>query len=219
MVILAKGSPSGRSTRSPQSKKATVMLGSVPNRYDVILCSWHSLRSVRVHRGLFWLNDKQWARIEAHLPTGLPGPERDDDRRIISGIIHMLQSGGRWRDCPGDYGPSTTIYNRFNRWAKKAAGVRSSRPWQGRARTPSPCRWTPPRSRLIAAPRAEKGGAKSGHRPLARRAHDQNPWPERSALPAGHPSSDPRPGRRHCRRARYSGPRATHARAPRRQSL
>ena len=68
--------------------------------------------------GLFWLNDKQWARIAPHLPSGLQGPERGDDRRIISGIIHMLQSGGRWRDCPNDYGPYTTIYNRFNRWAK-----------------------------------------------------------------------------------------------------
>ena len=47
--------------------------------------------------GLFWLNDRQWARIEPHLPTGLTGPDRDDDRRIISGIIHMLQSGARWR--------------------------------------------------------------------------------------------------------------------------
>jgi transposase len=68
--------------------------------------------------GLFWLNDKQWARIEPHLPTGLTGPDRDDDRRIISGIVHMLQSGARWRDCPREYGPYTTIYNRFNRWAK-----------------------------------------------------------------------------------------------------
>lgn len=69
--------------------------------------------------GLFWLNDKQWARIEPHLPTGLTGPDRDDDRRIISGIIHMLQSGARWRDCPLEYGPYTTIYNRFNRWSRQ----------------------------------------------------------------------------------------------------
>src|SRR6267154_1819691 len=69
--------------------------------------------------GLFWLNDRQWARIEPHLPTGLTGPDRDDDRRIVSGIIHMLQSGARWRDCPREYGPYTTIYNRFNRWAKR----------------------------------------------------------------------------------------------------
>ena len=72
---------------------------------------------------LFLLSDRQWARIEPHLPTGLPGPARDDDRRIISGIIHMLQSGARWRDCPIEYGPYTTVYNRFNRWAKKGRWV------------------------------------------------------------------------------------------------
>src|ERR1700716_3121629 len=69
--------------------------------------------------GLFRLNDRQWARLKPNLPSGLTGPERDDDRRIISGVIHMLQSGGRWRDCPREYGPYTTIYNRFNRWAKR----------------------------------------------------------------------------------------------------
>ena len=53
------------------------------------------------------------------VPTNLTGPERDDDRRIISGIIHMLQCGARWRDCPPEYGPYTTIYNRFNRWSKR----------------------------------------------------------------------------------------------------
>ncbi len=69
-----------------------------------------------MREGLFWLNDRQWARIEPHLPMGLTGPERDADRRIISGIVHMPQSGARWRDCPREYGPYTTIYNRFNRW-------------------------------------------------------------------------------------------------------
>lgn len=72
-----------------------------------------------MRKGLFWLNDKQWALIEPHLPTNQTGPVRDDDRRVISGIIHMLQCGARWRDCPPDYGPYTTIYNRFNRWAKR----------------------------------------------------------------------------------------------------
>jgi transposase len=65
--------------------------------------------------GLFWLSDEQWSLIEPHLPTGLTGPERADDRRVISGIVHMLQCGARWRDCPPEYGPYTTIYNRFNR--------------------------------------------------------------------------------------------------------
>ena len=70
-------------------------------------------------RNLFWLSDEQWARIEPHLPTDVRGVERADDRRVISGIVHMLRSGARWRDCPAAYGPYTTIYNRFNRWSKQ----------------------------------------------------------------------------------------------------
>ena len=54
-----------------------------------------------MRKGLFWLNDKQL--IESHLPTNQTGPAREDDRRTICGIIHMLQCGARWRDCPPDY--------------------------------------------------------------------------------------------------------------------
>jgi transposase len=34
------------------------------------------------------------------MPRGRRGAHRVDDRRIISGIMHMLRSGARWRDCP-----------------------------------------------------------------------------------------------------------------------
>src|SRR3954469_26040963 len=62
---------------------------------------------------LFWLSDAQWAVIEPFLPRNQPGPERKDDRMIISGILHVLTSGCRWRDCPAAYGPRTTVYNRL----------------------------------------------------------------------------------------------------------
>ena len=61
-------------------------------------------------RNLFWLSDEQWQRIEPHLPTDVRGVERKGDRRIISGIVHVLKSGCRWSDCPEAYGPPTTIY-------------------------------------------------------------------------------------------------------------
>lgn len=47
------------------------------------------------------LMDAQWARVEPLLPKNRPGARRVDDRRVISGIIHVLQSGCRWRDCTG----------------------------------------------------------------------------------------------------------------------
>ncbi len=68
---------------------------------------------------LYWLSDDEWSRIEPHLPRGRRGAHRVDDRRVISGIAHMLRSGARWRDCPAEYGPYTTIYNRFNRWSRQ----------------------------------------------------------------------------------------------------
>ena len=70
-------------------------------------------------RDYFWLNDDQFSRLEPLLPTDTRGKPRVDDRRVISGIIHVLKSGGRWADAPEVYGPRKTLYNRFVRWAAK----------------------------------------------------------------------------------------------------
>ena len=72
-----------------------------------------------MRRQIYWLSDEEWRRIEPLLPRGRRGALRVDDRRVISGIVHMLRSGARWRDCPPEYGPYTTIYNRFNRWSRQ----------------------------------------------------------------------------------------------------
>jgi transposase len=70
-------------------------------------------------KSLTWLSDEEWSRIEPLLPQGRCGARRVDDRRVISGIVHMLRIGARWRDCPAEYGPPTTIYNRFHRWSRQ----------------------------------------------------------------------------------------------------
>jgi len=70
-------------------------------------------------RSLFWLSDEAWLAIEPHLPKNQPGARRFNDRRVISGILHVLKSGCRWCYCPADYEPSMTIYNRFNRWSRR----------------------------------------------------------------------------------------------------
>ena len=58
------------------------------------------------------------------LPMVHTGPVRQDDRRIISGILHRLREGCRWRALPAEYGPYTTVFNRYNRWSKRGL-------WQG----------------------------------------------------------------------------------------
>ena len=65
----------------------------------------------------FWLSEEQLARIEPHFPLS-HGVPRVDDCKVISGIIHVIRNGLRWRDAPGGYGPHKTLYNRFIRWSK-----------------------------------------------------------------------------------------------------
>jgi transposase len=68
---------------------------------------------------LFWFSDEQWTVIEPFMPQSQPGAHRKDDRQVISGIVHVLRSGCRWRDWPAEYGPATTIRNRVNRWSRR----------------------------------------------------------------------------------------------------
>jgi transposase len=49
------------------------------------------------------------------LPGSRRGALRVDDRCVISGIVHVLRVGTRWRDCPREYGPYAIVSSRFNR--------------------------------------------------------------------------------------------------------
>jgi transposase len=66
--------------------------------------------------GLFRLSDAQWARVQLVLPP--QGNRPVNERNIVSAIVHVLRSDCPWSQCPPAYGPRTTIYNRFMRWAK-----------------------------------------------------------------------------------------------------
>jgi len=73
----------------------------------------------------FWLSEEQFARLAPLLPRDTRGVARVDDRRVISGIVHVLMSGGRWSDAPACYGPRKTLYNRWVRWARKGVWQRA----------------------------------------------------------------------------------------------
>lgn len=66
------------------------------------------------------LTDRQWNMIKQHVPkpakTGRP---RDEDRKIINGIIYVLVSGCRWSEMPEKYGDDSTANRRLNSWQQK----------------------------------------------------------------------------------------------------
>jgi transposase len=106
-----------------------------------------------------------WAAVAQEPARG----RRTDDRRVISGIVHVLKTGCRWQDCPVVYGPSTTVYNRFRRWTMRGIWRRlfdalaHADAGDGQAIDS-----TTAKAHRSAA--GEKGGGGAGDWPLARRA-------------------------------------------------
>ena len=95
--------------------------------------------------------------------------------RVISGIVHVLKSGGRWVHTPPEYGPKKTLCDRYARWAAKGVWVNLI---HALAQADGP-----PAQILIDASAAKphrsaaggKGGETSSHRSLASPAHSENP--------------------------------------------
>jgi transposase len=69
----------------------------------------------------FDVTDAEWALIEPFLPVAATGPLPRRARDQFNGILWRFRTGSGWRDVPERYGPWSTLYSRFNGWAK--AGV------------------------------------------------------------------------------------------------
>ena len=64
-----------------------------------------------------WLSETQLKKIEPYFPLS-HGVPRVDDRKVFSGIIHVIKNGLRWRDAPEVYGPHKALYNKFIHWSR-----------------------------------------------------------------------------------------------------
>lgn len=139
---------------------------------------------------LFWLSDEQRAVIEPFMPRDQPGPERKDDRQIISGILHVLTSGCRWRGYPAVYGRRTTVYNRFNRfnrWCRRGF-------WKAMLTALAKAGWAGDAaafdSRYVRAHRSAQGGKEwRRRRPSVRRAMARPPRSTLSPMSSAGPAS------------------------------
>lgn len=123
-------------------------------------------------RDVYWLSDEEWSRIQPYFPTGRRGARRVDDRRVISGIVHMLRTGARWRDCPPEYGPYTTIYNHFNRWSKQGVWEDVFYALSGKSGVVSTTSIDSSHVKAHCSAAGAKGGPRSRHRTNARRTDD-----------------------------------------------
>ena len=66
------------------------------------------------------LDDTQWAALEPLLPPQKPatGKPNKDHRLVVEGMLWVLRTGAPWRDLPKEYGPHSTVANRFYRWRR-----------------------------------------------------------------------------------------------------
>jgi transposase len=74
----------------------------------------------------FELSDEQWQRVEGLLPgrPGSPGRSADNNRLFLDAVLWIARTGAPWRDLPERFGESNSVFQRFNRWAKKGVWQR-----------------------------------------------------------------------------------------------
>jgi transposase len=72
---------------------------------------------------LYWLSDRQMAKLDPVFPKS-HGKPPVDDKRVLSGIIFINRNGLRWRDAPVKHGPHKTRYSRWKRWSVKGIFAR-----------------------------------------------------------------------------------------------
>lgn len=134
-------------------------------------------------------------------------------------ILHVLKVGCRWCDCPAEYGPSTTVYNRFNRWSHRGLWLKLL---DALVDAGAVTRSTAIDSTYVKAQRAAfgaKGALGASDWPLAWWLDDQGPRAHRRHRPPLCADADGRQRRRHQGRSHATSTRWPHALPARRQRL
>jgi transposase len=71
------------------------------------------------------VDDVLWALIAPILASTRvrkkPGRPRRDDRAIFDGLIWLARTGGHWSQLPREFGPKSTVHERFTEWIESGA--------------------------------------------------------------------------------------------------
>jgi len=65
------------------------------------------------------LSEQEWELLKEVLPVPKRRGRRPADaRKMLNGMLWILNTGAPWRDLPERYGPWRTVYDRFNLWSR-----------------------------------------------------------------------------------------------------
>jgi transposase len=74
---------------------------------------------------LWRVDDELWALVAPILksdkPRKKPGRPRRDDRAIFDGLIWLARTGAQWSQLPREFGPKSTVHERFSEWVASGA--------------------------------------------------------------------------------------------------
>jgi transposase len=67
------------------------------------------------------ISDDHWERIKDFLPgqKGDPGVTAKDNRLFVDAVWWIAKTGAPWRDLPERFGKWSSVWKRFDRWARK----------------------------------------------------------------------------------------------------
>ncbi|MGE3531652.1 MAG: IS5 family transposase [Steroidobacteraceae bacterium] len=69
------------------------------------------------------LSDEHWNRIREHFPeespeAGRPGPKPIASRKVLEGVLWILNTGAQWHMLPQCYPNYKTVHRRFQQWCR-----------------------------------------------------------------------------------------------------
>jgi transposase len=71
------------------------------------------------------VDDALWALLAPILASTKarkkPGRPRRDDRAIFDGLIWLARTGSQWAALPREFGPKSTVHERFTEWVTTGA--------------------------------------------------------------------------------------------------
>lgn len=68
------------------------------------------------------LTDKEWAKLEAHLPEKTRG--KHSQRELVNAVLYVVRTGCAWRMLPHDFPAWTTVYTYFRKLEQRGVWQR-----------------------------------------------------------------------------------------------